>query len=61
MPDKISWMFNANGRFSTGSAYRVQFIGSYADHEWSHLWEAKVENKCKFHSWILLQKQVMDY
>jgi hypothetical protein len=33
---------------------RVQFIGSYADYAWSQLWKAKVENKCKFHLWILL-------
>jgi hypothetical protein len=58
MPNKITWKFNANGRFSTSSAYRVQFIGSYADHDWSKLWQAKVENKCKFHLWILLQNRL---
>jgi hypothetical protein len=58
MPDKISWKFNANGSFSTSLAYRVQFIGSYTDREWSKLWKAKVENKCKFQSWILLQNKL---
>jgi hypothetical protein len=56
--DKISWKFTANGSFSTSSAYRVQFIGSYADYAWSQLWKAKVENKCKFHSWILLRNKL---
>jgi hypothetical protein len=57
-PDKITWQFTGNGIYSGRSAYRVQFIGSFADHEWSKLWQSKVENKCKFFSWLLLQNKL---
>jgi hypothetical protein len=54
LPDKITWRFTENGVYSSRSAYRIQFIGSYANHEWDRLWKSKVENKCKFFLWLLL-------
>jgi hypothetical protein len=46
--DDISWWFTADGQYLTWSAYRVQFLGSFADNDWSRLWKAGAENKCKF-------------
>jgi hypothetical protein len=46
-PDTIAWKLTANGSYSANSAYKIQFQGSYADHDWKRLWAAKVEGKCK--------------
>jgi hypothetical protein len=48
--DRVTWRFNANGLYSTKPAYKVQFIGSHADHEWSKIWQSKV--------WLLLQNML---
>jgi hypothetical protein len=39
-------------------AYHAQFLGSFADHEWSHLWEIKAKNKCKVFGWLILQNSL---
>jgi hypothetical protein len=56
--DSIQWNFKADGQYSTKSAYEAQFAGAFPDFEWKQMWHAKVENKCKFHSWPLLQKKL---
>jgi hypothetical protein len=38
--DKISCRFTTDGKYSTRSAYEIQFAGQ-------QLWTAKVDNKCK--------------
>jgi hypothetical protein len=43
---------------TTKSAYEVQFLRSYPGFEWEHQWKAQVENKCKFHSWLLIQNKL---
>ncbi|OEL19647.1 hypothetical protein BAE44_0019335, partial [Dichanthelium oligosanthes] len=53
--DQITWRFNANGNYSVQSAYQTQFIGSQYNEKWRQIWNAKVENKCKFFIWQLLQ------
>jgi hypothetical protein len=58
LPDTIAWSSMANGTYSSSSAHRIQFMGKHADHEWTKLWKTKVENKCKFFSWLLLQNKV---
>jgi hypothetical protein len=47
-----------DGKYTTKSAYEAQFLGSYPDFEWEHLWKAQTENKCKFHSWLLIQNKL---
>jgi len=37
------------------SAYDVQFIGPFANERWTQVWQMKVENKCRFFMWLLLQ------
>jgi hypothetical protein len=34
--------------------YLTQFYGSFNDYEWSKLWAAKAENKCKMFGWLIL-------
>jgi hypothetical protein len=57
-PDRFTWRFTASGRYTSNSAYRAQFNGSYADYEWNRVWKAPVEFKCKFFSWLLLQNKL---
>jgi hypothetical protein len=56
--DGIEWRFKANGQYSTKLAYTIQFAGSFGEHEWNKMWRAKLENKCKFFSWLLLQNKL---
>jgi mannosylglycoprotein endo-beta-mannosidase len=56
--DTITWRFSADGRYSAKSAYKVQFIGAIQDGQWNIIWRAKVENKCRFFSWLLLQSKL---
>ena len=58
-PDQIKWRFTADGNYSSGSAYAVQFKGSHPDFTWSRIWKLKVENKCKFFLWLLLPWKIM--
>jgi hypothetical protein len=36
----------------------VQFIGAVRDGQWNTIWQAKVENKCRFFMWLLLQTKL---
>jgi hypothetical protein len=58
LSDTTAWRFTANNTYSSRSAFRVQFMGAHADHEWTKLWKTNVKNKCKFFSWLLLQNKV---
>jgi hypothetical protein len=57
-PDAIQWRFMPSAKYSTKSAYLVQFLGSCADHDWSSLWAAKAESKCKVFAWFILQSRL---
>jgi hypothetical protein len=56
--DTVTWRFTTNGHYSARSAYAMQFLGSFADSEWGSLWAAKVENKCKLSTWLILQNKL---
>jgi hypothetical protein len=56
--DSILWRFSASGQYSASSAYAVQFAGSCADFEWDEIWRARVKNKCKFFSWLILHNKL---
>jgi hypothetical protein len=36
----------------------MQYAGTFPDFEWAELWNTKVENKCKFFSWLILQNRL---
>jgi hypothetical protein len=41
--------------YNTKTSYDIQFTGSFTDFEWNKVWEARVEPKCKFFTWLLIQ------
>jgi hypothetical protein len=57
-PDKITWCLTTKGVYTSKSAYHAGFIGSYADYEWNRVSKAKVEHKCMFFTWLLLQNKL---
>jgi hypothetical protein len=54
-PDQIIWRFTEHGNYTASSAYSAQFLGSFADGDWSSLWKGRAENKCKLFAWLLMQ------
>jgi hypothetical protein len=56
--DKVTWKLTADAKYSTKTAYEIQFAGSFPDYEWHSLWEAKMEPKCQFFSWLLMQNRL---
>jgi hypothetical protein len=57
-PDTIAWKLTTNGSYSANSAYKIQFQGSYANHDWKRIWTAKVDEKCKIFGWLILQNRM---
>ena len=57
--DQIKWKWTADGQYTTQSAYRAQFIGSYNRHHTKLIWRARAENKCKLFAWILIQNKIL--
>lgn len=57
-PDDITWEFSANDKYSSSSAYKVQFMANFPDHDWERILKMKAENKCKFFSWLILQNKM---
>jgi hypothetical protein len=56
--DSISWRFTPDGCYTAESAYNVQFQGAIRDGPWNTVWKAKVETKCRFFIWLLLQEKL---
>lgn len=59
MRDSIAWRWKADGSYSTCSAYRIQFRGSYPTFNSKLIWKARAENKCKVFVWILVHEKVL--
>jgi len=57
--DSISWKWTTDGTYTSSSAYRAQFLGSYRGHKTSLIWSAKAENKCKLFAWVLIQNKLL--
>jgi hypothetical protein len=36
----------------------MQFVGAFVDYEWTGVWKAKVEHKCRFFTWLILQNKL---
>lgn len=56
--DTNMWKFSATKQYSSKSACEVQFTGCVAETKWEWIWKAKVEHKCKFFMWLLLQQRL---
>ncbi|WVZ66580.1 LOW QUALITY PROTEIN: hypothetical protein U9M48_015779 [Paspalum notatum var. saurae] len=50
-----TWRLSSSGEYT----FDAQFIGSYSNHQWEKVWKAKVEPKCRFFVWLLLQQKIL--
>jgi hypothetical protein len=57
--DSILWRWTGNGLYSSKSAYRVQFQGSYCSFNTDALWSATGEGKHKLFLWLLVQDRIL--
>ena len=57
--DSITWRWTPDGVYSTRSAYRIQFQGSFRFFRANIIWKAQVENKYKIFAWILVQDKIL--
>jgi hypothetical protein len=57
--DSITWKWTPDGNYSTRSAYRIQFRGSFAKFPRDRIWKAHAENKCKVFTWILIHGKLL--
>ena len=48
----------ADGNFTVKSTYRVQFWGACIPERLGSIWKAKVENKYRFFTWLILQDRL---
>jgi hypothetical protein len=56
--DKIKWKFQPDGKFTTGSAYHAQFIGSTQTNFKHLIWKVWAPPKCKFFAWLAIQNRI---
>lgn len=57
--DEIRWRWTPDGEYSTKSAYRIQFEGTFSKLKLMPIWKAKAEAKCRFFTWTLLHKKIL--
>jgi hypothetical protein len=57
--DSIIWCWAADGEYTTRSAYRIQFEGTFSKLKILPIWKAKAEPKCRFFAWMLLHKKIL--
>jgi hypothetical protein len=57
--DQITWHWTTSGAYTSKSAYRVQFLGSFNTFDSKAIWQAKVEGKHNFFGWLLIQCKIL--
>ena len=57
-PDRITWKFTKSGKYSSSSAYNMQFLGHTNSMMPSLVWKPWAPPKCKIFSWLILQNRV---
>lgn len=57
--DQIAWNLNANAKYSSASAYDVQFAGAFSPIDFSKLWRSKAQPKCKMFFWLWLRQRIL--
>jgi hypothetical protein len=55
----ISWKWAPNGEYTTFSAYKIQFQGSFNPIQQGKLWKAKAEPKVKFFAWTAMHEKIL--
>jgi hypothetical protein len=53
--DTIKWKWTATGEYSAALAYDIQFLGAFPFFRASTIWQARVEPRCRFFTWLVLQ------
>lgn len=53
------WRWTSDGKYTSRSAYRIQFEGSYSKLCIMPIWKARTEAKCRFFAWTLLHKKIL--
>ena len=56
--DNIIWNFMPDGKFTIGSAYHGQFIGSTTTNFKRLIWKVWAPPKCKFFGWLAIQNRI---
>jgi hypothetical protein len=56
--DEIRWRWTADGRYSSKSAYEMQFRGTYCTFNTKTIWRAKAEEKHRLFAWLLVQNKI---
>jgi len=56
--DGITRKLTKDGKYSTSSAYKAQFLGSCKTNFCSLIWKTWAPPKCKFFGWLILQNRV---
>lgn len=57
--DSIVWRWTEDGEYTSKSAYRIQFQGTFCKLRIIPIWKAKAEPKCRFFAWTLLHKKIL--
>jgi hypothetical protein len=58
-PDNISWRWTTNGIYSSKSAYRIQFAGTFCRFNANAIWSASAEGKHKLFLWLFVQNRIL--
>ena len=56
--DKITWKFTNNGKYSSSSAYKMQFLGHTQSTMPALVWKPWAPPKYKIFSWLIIQNRV---
>jgi len=59
MEDNIRWRWTESGEYTTKSAYKIQFQGTFSKLRIMPIWKAKTEPKCRFFAWTLMHKKIL--
>ena len=51
-PDRTTWSLEANGDYSTKSAYEAQFVGREVEPAAEFTWRSKAPLRCRFFLWL---------
>jgi hypothetical protein len=58
-PNTIIWRWTSSGAYSSRSAYRIQFSGSYRAFKGDLIWRTHTKNKCKVFAWVMAREKVL--
>jgi hypothetical protein len=56
---EIKWRWTQNDKYSTVSAYKIQFQGSHTPFQVGNLWKSRVEPKVKVSAWTAMHKKIL--